>query len=125
MVKTNNLSLRYINVREEDRWGISMTDVTEIIQVDTDQIAEIEESHSVTEYNVDKITQIGKGMDRTIGMYFRKSNFRGNLRPNQMYRGRYRRNYRKENYERGRSRSREGQYPGNARRNVRSSSSRS
>ena len=33
-----------------------MTDLTEIIQTDIDQIAEIEESHSVAENNVDKIT---------------------------------------------------------------------
>ena len=45
-----------------------MTNVTEIIQIDIDQITEIDESHSVAEYNVDKITQIGQGMDRTIGV---------------------------------------------------------
>ena len=61
---------------------------------------------------------------------FRRGNFRGNLRSNQNYRGQnyrdgYRRNYRSDNYERGRSKSREKQFSDNARRNDRSSSSRS
>ena len=59
---------------------------------------------------------------------FIRGNFKGNLRPNQMYsrqnyRGGYRRNYRNENYERGRSRER--QYAENTGGNDRSSSSRS
>ena len=45
-----------------------MTDVTEIIQIDIDQIVEIGKFHLVAEYNVDKITQIGQGMNRAIGM---------------------------------------------------------
>ena len=47
--------------------------------------------------------------------YYRDKNFRGG----------YRVNYRNDNFGRGRSRSREGQYSGNFRRNDRSSSSRS
>ena len=61
---------------------------------------------------------------------FKRGNFRGNVRMYQNFRrqnkrGGHRGNYRNENYERGRSRSREGQYQGNLRRNERSSSSRS
>ena len=128
--QNKHLSLRYTKVREEDRQEISMTDVTEIIKIDIDQIAEIGEFHLVIEYTVDRITQIGQGMNRTIGMTLKEVNFRGNLRPNQMYRGQnyrggYRRNYRNKNYKRGRSRSRERQYLENTRRNDRISSSRS
>ena len=45
-----------------------MRDMTEIIQIDIDQIVEIREFHLVVEYNVDKITQIGEGINRTTGM---------------------------------------------------------
>ena len=45
-----------------------MTDVTEMIKMDIDQIAEIGEDRSGEEYNVDKITKIGQGMMRTIEM---------------------------------------------------------
>ena len=56
----------------------------------------------------------------------RRDNFRGmqNCRSQHFSAG-YRSNYRNDNFGRGRSRSREGQYSGNLRRNDRSSSSRS
>ena len=45
-----------------------MEDVTETIQKDIDQIEKTGEFHSVAEYNVDMITQIGPGMNKIIGM---------------------------------------------------------
>ena len=45
-----------------------MTDVTEIIKIDVDQIGKIGEFHLVAENNVDKIIQIGQGKNSTIGM---------------------------------------------------------
>ena len=45
-----------------------MTDMTEIIKIDIDQMVEIGEFHLVVEYNVDKTIKIGQGIIRTIGL---------------------------------------------------------
>ena len=55
MNKISSSNLRYFRVREEDRQGISMTNVTEIIKVDIDQMVEIGEFHLMVEYNANKI----------------------------------------------------------------------
>ena len=59
MDKTNSLNQRYIRVREEDKWEISMISAImtkETIRIDIDQTVEIEEFHLVVGYNVDEIT---------------------------------------------------------------------
>ena len=43
-----------------------MTDVT--IRIGMDPIAEIEEFNLVVEFSVDKIIEIGQGMDKATGM---------------------------------------------------------
>ena len=40
--------------------------VREIIKIDIGQIVEIEEYHSLVEYNMDRITKTDQGMIRTI-----------------------------------------------------------
>ena len=45
-----------------------MTDMTEIIKTDIDQMVEIKEFHLAMEYNVDKTIKKGPGMIRTIGI---------------------------------------------------------
>ena len=47
---------------------ISTIMIKETIRTGIDQITEIEEFHSVVEYNVDKITDIDQGMNSIIGM---------------------------------------------------------
>ena len=71
MDRINRLNPRYIKAREEDRQGISMTDVSmnrETIRIGLDQIVELEEFHFMVGYSVDKIIEAGQGMNRIIGM---------------------------------------------------------
>ena len=60
MDRIKRLNLRYIKAREEDRKGISMTDIIvirETIRIGLNQIAEIGEFHLVVGYSVEKITE--------------------------------------------------------------------
>ena len=43
-----------------------MIDVT--IRISKDQIVQIEESNLVAELSMDKITEVGQGMDKVVGM---------------------------------------------------------
>ena len=68
IVKTSSLSLRYIRVREEDRqetFMIGIIMIKEIIKIDTDQIVEIGEYHSMVKYNMDRVIEIALGIIRT------------------------------------------------------------
>ena len=67
MNKINSSNYRYFRVREEDRQEIFMTDVTEIIKIEIDQMIEIGEFHLVVEYSVDRTIKIGLSMIRTTG----------------------------------------------------------
>ena len=71
MSKINNLNLRYIKVRQEDKQGISMTNVIvtkETIRIDLDQTVGIEEFHLVVGYHVDEITEIDQDISINIEM---------------------------------------------------------
>ena len=43
-----------------------MTDIA--IRIDIDQIVVMEESNLVVEFSMDKITEVGQGMNKIIGM---------------------------------------------------------
>ena len=68
MTRLNNLSSKFSKVNGEDRQGIFMVKimVREIIKIDTDQIMEIAEYHSVVEDNMDRIVEMDKGIIGTI-----------------------------------------------------------
>ena len=73
VTQISSLNLRYFKVKEENIQEVSMTDIImtrEIIKIGIDQTAEIEKFCLVVEYSVDKITETGKGMNRSIGMTF-------------------------------------------------------
>ena len=70
MEQINSSNLRYVKAKEEDRQEISMTNIItirEIIKIGIDQVVEIEEFHLVVESSVDKMIEIGQGMNRAIG----------------------------------------------------------
>ena len=56
--QTKNLNLKYIKVKGEAKWEISMTDIT--IRISIDPIAELEDFNLVTEFSTDKITEVGQ-----------------------------------------------------------------
>ena len=65
MTMLNNLSQKYIKVKGEDRQGIKIM-AREIIKIDTGQIVDIGEYHSVEEYNMHRIVETDQGIIRTI-----------------------------------------------------------
>ena len=95
-----------------------MTDVT--IRIGLDQISEIEECKLAVEFSMDKITEVGQGIDKatemTLGeeiLEVMQECIKIRILEDRMNRGGYRGNYRNENYERGRCRSRERSYSSN------------
>ena len=62
----NSLNQKYIKAKGEVKQEISMTNVT--IRIGIDPIVEIEESNLVAEFSMDKITEVGQGMDKAIEM---------------------------------------------------------